>query len=152
MSKASRLLTIILWVILAISAVLVVSLMANISDNPADANMGGWINNNIAWSYILLIVATGSAILFSLFHMLSDLKAAKKGLLSLLVFAIVAILSYTLASDTIPQFIGVDKFIADGSLTPVVAKFVDTGLIATYILLGLSVVAIIWSSVSQVFR
>jgi hypothetical protein len=152
MSKTSRLLTIILWVILAVSAVLIVSMMVNISDNKADPTMGGWINTNITWSYILLVFGTGIALVAGFLHMVSDIGSAKKGLLSLLAFAVVAIISYSLASSEIPQFIGVDKFIADGILTESIAKLVDAGLIATYLLFGIAVLAIVWSSISQVFK
>lgn len=152
MTKTSRLLTIILWVILAVSAVLIVSLMVNISPNNADPIMGGWINTNIVWAYILLAVGAGIAILSGIFQMVTDLKAAKKGLISLAAIVIVAIIAYSLASDTIPQFIGVDKFIADGTLTPSSVKMVDAGLIATYLLFGIAVLSIAWSSVSQIFK
>lgn len=152
MAKTSRLLTIVLWVVLAVSAVLIVSLMVNISDNNADPVMGGWINTNIAWSNVLLAVGAGIAILSGIIQMATDLRAAKKGLISLGAIVVVAIIAYSLASDTIPQFIGVDKFIAEGTLTPNIAKMVDTGLIATYFLFGIAVLSIAWSSVSQIFK
>jgi hypothetical protein len=64
----------------------------------------------------------------------------------------VAVVSYLLASDTIPQFSGVQRFINDGTLTPQVAKMVDTGLYATYILIGLAILSILFSSVSRLFK
>ncbi|HAX96178.1 MAG TPA: hypothetical protein DCY35_06630 [Prolixibacteraceae bacterium] len=149
--KFTKVLTIILWVILAISAVLVVSLMVNIGED-SDPVMNSWINNNIIWTYILLAVGAGIALLAGVFQMVSDIGAAKKGLLSLGFIAVIAIVSYVLASDAIPQFIGVDKFIADGSLTPGIAKMVDAGLIATYLLFGIAVLSVVWSSVSNVFK
>lgn len=152
MTKTSRLLTIILWVILAVSAVLIVSLMANISDNNADPKMGSWINTNIAWTYVLMVVGAGIALLAGLYHMITDLSSAKKSFISLGAIAIVAVVSYSLASNEIPQFFGVEKFVAEGILTPNVAKLVDTGLIATYFLFGAAVLSIVWSSVSQIFK
>lgn len=152
MTKLSRLLTILMWVLISVSAVLVVSMMVNISENKADPVMGGWINTNLVWSYILLAASTGIALLAGILHMVSDIGAAKKGLISLAAFAVLAIVAYSLASDTIPQFIGVDRFIANGTLTPNIAKLVDTGLIATYLLFGLAIVSVVWSSVSQVFK
>ena len=149
--KFTKVLTIILWAILAISAVLVVSLMVNIGED-SDPVMNSWINNNIIWTYILLAVGAGIALLAGVFQMVSDIGAAKKGLLSLGFIAVIAIVSYVLASDAIPQFIGVDKFIADGSLTPGIAKMVDAGLIATYLLFGIAVLSVVWSSVSNVFK
>ncbi len=152
MTKLSRLLTILMWVIIAVSAVLVVSMMVNISENKADPVMGGWINTNLVWAYILLAAGTGIALLAGIFHMISDIGAAKKGLISLAAVAVLAIASYSLASDAMPQFIGVDRFIAEGTLTPNIAKLVDTGLIATYLLFGLAILSIVWSSVSQIFK
>ena len=152
MTKYSKILTIILWVILGISAVLIASLMANISDNSADPVMGGWINSNIVWAYILMVAGAAIALLAGVFQMASDFGSAKKGLLSLAGFAIVAVIAYLLASDAIPQFYGVEKFIASGTLNAQVAKMIDTGLIVTYLLLGIAILSIVWSSVSQIFK
>jgi hypothetical protein len=152
MEKVGKIVTIILWVLLIVSAVLIVSMMVNISENEADPTMGSWINSNLVWSYVLLAIGAGIAILAGLFHMATDMKAAKKGLISLVFLAVVAVVSYLLASDTIPQFAGVQRFINDGTLTPQVAKMVDTGLYATYILIGLAILSILFSSVTRLFK
>jgi hypothetical protein len=152
MNKEGRIVTILLWVLIIVSAVLVVSLMVNISENEADATMGGWINSNLIWAYILMIFGAGIAVLSGIFHMATDLNAAKKGLISLLFLGAVALVSYLLASDQIPQFVGVQRFINDGTLTPQVAKNIDTGLYATYILLGLAVLSIILAPVTRLFK
>lgn len=149
--KFTKVLTIILWVILAISAVLVVSLMVNLGEDN-DPAMNSWINNNIIWTYILLVVGAGIALLAGVFQMISDIGAAKKGLLALAFIAVIAIVSYVLASDAIPQFIGVDKYLSNGSLTPGIAKLVDAGLIATYLLFGIAILSVVWSSISNVLK
>ncbi|NCB07593.1 MAG: hypothetical protein EOM73_05465 [Bacteroidia bacterium] len=152
MSKSGKIVTIILWVLLIISTVLVVSLMVNISDNDADPVMGGWINSNLIWAYILVAFAAGVAVISGLMHMITDKKAAKRGVFTLILFAIVAGISYMFASDSIPQFVGVDKFINDGTLTAQVSKMVDTGLYATYILIGVAILSIAFSSVTRLFK
>lgn len=152
MEKVGKIVTILLWVLLIVSAVLIVSMMVNITDNEADPTMGSWINSNLVWSYILLAIGAGIAVLAGLFHMATDIKAAKKGLISLVFLVAVAVVSYLLASDAIPQFAGVQKFINDGSLTPQVAKMVDAGLYATYILLAIAVLSILFSSVTRLFK
>ncbi len=152
MEKLGKIVTIVLWVLLIVSAVLVVSLMVNISDNEADATMGGWINSNLIWAYILMAVGAGIAVLSGLFHMATDMQAAKKGLISLVFVVAVALVSYLLASDALPQFAGVQKFINDGTLTPQVSKLVETGLFATYILLGIAILSIAASSVTRLFK
>jgi small-conductance mechanosensitive channel len=143
--------TILLWVLLIVSAVLIVSLIVNIGED-TDPTMGSWINSNLVWSYVLLAIGAGIAVLAGLFHMATDMKAAKKGLISLVFLVVVAVVSYLLASDTIPQFAGVQKFINDGTLTNQVAKMVDTGLYATYILLALAILSILFSSVTRLFK
>lgn len=152
MNKAGKIVNIILWVLVIISAVMVVSLIANISENDLDPKMGSWINNNLVWAYILLAFGAGVAVIAGLYHMITDIKAAKAGLIALVFLGVIAGVSYIISSDTIPQFIGVQKFINDGTLTSQVAKMVDTGLHATYILLGLAILSIAYSSVSRLFR
>ena len=152
MGKTGKIVTIILWVLLIVSAVLIVSMMANISENEADPTMGGWINTNLIWAYVLMAVGAGVAIIAGIFHMFTDIKAAKKGLIALVFMGAVVLVSYLLASDEIPQFIGVQKFINDGTLTEQVAKLVDTGLYATYILLALAALSIVFSGVTRLFK
>jgi len=153
MSKTGKIVTIILWVLLIVSAVLIVSMMANIDvENDTDPTMGGWINTNLIWAYILMAVGAGTAVIAGLLHMFTDIKAAKKGLISLVFLGVVALVSYLLASDEIPQFLGVQKFINDGTLTAQVAKLVDAGLYATYILLGLAVLSVMLSGLTRLFK
>lgn len=153
MSKTGKIVTIVLWVLLIISAVLVVSLMVNIDEtNKTDPTMLSWVNSNIIWSYILVAVGAGIAIIAGLLHTISDSKALKGGIISLVFMGVVVLVAYLLASPEIPQFIGVDKFINDGTLNEKVAKLVDTGLYATYILLALSILSIVFTSVTRLFK
>ena len=152
MNKTGKIVTIVLWVLIVISAILVVSLMANVGDDyKTNATLAGWINTNLVWSYILIIIGAGVAIIAGLIHMFTDKKAAKNGLIALAFLGTVALLSYLLASDAMPQFVGVDKFISEG-LTGQTVKLVDTGLYATYILFGLAILSIAFSSVSKMFK
>ena len=64
----------------------------------------------------------------------------------------VALVSYLLASPEMPQFLGANKFINDGTLTTQVAKMVDTGLYATYILLGIAILSILVTAVTNAFK
>lgn len=153
MGKIGKIVTIILWALLIISAILIVSLMVNINEEvKTDPAMLSWVNSNLIWAYILVAVGAGVAILSSLMHMFTDKKAAKGGILSIVFLGVVALVSYLLASPEIPQFVGVDKFIADGTLNEKVAKLVDTGLYATYILLGIAILSVASSSVMRLFR
>jgi len=143
MEKIGKIITFILWALIIVSAVLIISLVANINDvNKQDPAMLSWINANLVWVYILGIIGAGIAIFFGLFHTFTNKQAAKSGLISLVFMGVVALVAYLLASPEIPQFIGIDKFIADG-LTSSTVKLVDTGLHATYILFAIAVISIV---------
>ncbi|RKD86116.1 hypothetical protein [Mangrovibacterium diazotrophicum] len=150
--KLEKVLSILMYVLLAVSAILIVSMMMNLSDDKADATMGTWINTNLSWSYILLGASTIIALVFALIHTFSDKAAAKKGLTALVFAGVVLVLAYVLASDAIPQFYGVDKFVADGSLTNTVSKWIGTTLYATYILLFLTIIAIAVAPLTRLLK
>ncbi len=153
MGKISKIVTIVLWALLIVSAILIVSLVVNINPEvDTDPAMLRWVNSNLIWAYILVAIGAGVAIISSLLHMFTDKKAAKNGIISIVFLGAVALIAYLIASPEIPQFIGVDKFIADGTLNQSVARMVDTGLYATYILLGLAVLAVASSGVIRLFR
>jgi hypothetical protein len=142
MDKLGKRVTIVLWALIIVSAVLIVSLLANLSESDTDPTQLSWINYNLIWVYILGIIGAGIAVFFGLYHTVTSKQAAKSGLISLAFMGIVAVVAYVLASPDIPQFIGIDKFIADG-LTQSTIKLVDAGLIATYILFGIAVISIV---------
>jgi hypothetical protein len=150
MGKIGKIVTIILWVLIVVSAVLVISLIANIGED-TDAVMGGWIDTNLVWAYILIAFGAGAAVLAGLFHTITNKKALKGGIISLVFMGAIALISYLLASPEIPRFPGVDKFIQEG-LTEGVSKMVDTGLIATYILLAIAILSIVVTPVVLLFK
>ena len=153
MDKTGKIVTIVLWVLLIVSSVLIISLMVNINEEvDTDPAMLSWVNSNLIWAYILVAFGAGVAILAGLYQTVTDKKAAKGGIISLVFMGVVALLSFLLASPEIPQFIGVDKFLNDGTLTASIAKMVDAGLYATYILLGIAILSIAMSSVMRLFR
>lgn len=153
MGKTGKIITIILWALLIVSAILIVSLMVNINEEiETDPAMLSWVNTNVIWAYILITVGAGIAILSGVWNMFTDKKAAKNGIVSIVFLGAVGLIAYLVASPEIPQFIGVDKFLADNTLNEGVAKMVDTGLYATYILLGLAVLAVLSSSVMRFIK
>lgn len=151
MEKIGKIITIILWALIAVSAILVISLMANISENDLDPAMLSWINVNLIWVYILGILGGSLAVIFGLVHSFSNAQSAKKGILSLGFLVGVVLIAYIVASPAIPKFIGVDKFIADG-LNGSTMKLVDTGLITLYIMLGIAILTFIIGPIIRVVR
>jgi hypothetical protein len=152
MNKTGKIVTIFLWVLLVVSAILIVSLIANINaEVDADPAMNRWVDINLIWAYILVALCAAVAIIAGLFHTVTDKKAAKGGIVSLVFLGAVALIAYVIASPEIPQFIGVNKFIEEG-LTEGIVKLIDTALFATYILLGIAILAIVASPLTRLFK
>jgi hypothetical protein len=152
MNKTDKYVTIFMWVLILITAFLSISFIANISDNKNDPTMNSWLSGNLVWAYILLALSVVILIVFAIYEMVTDVRVAKKGAIALALVGGVVLISYLLASDKMPTFLGVNKFIDDGTLTSSVMKWIDTGLIATYLVLGTSIVSIIYASVSRFLK
>jgi len=150
--KFAKVTTIMLWVFLGITIFLVISLLSNLNENVSDPGMDTWINANLYWAYVLFGASIASALVLESLYLMSDKKAAKSALIAILFLGVVVGLSYMISDGSIPKFYGVEKFIEDGTVTTNVSKWIGTGLIATYILAALSVIGIIWSSISRIFK
>ena len=150
--KFAKITTIMLWVFLGITVFLVISLLTNLNENVSDPGMDTWVNANLFWAYILFGISIGAALILEFINTITDKKATKSALIAFAFLGSVVLISYFLSDSSIPEFYGVEKFIETGSLTPNVSKWIGTGLIATYILSGLAIIGIIWSSISSIFR
>lgn len=144
--------TIVLWVILAISFFLIVSLLANLDPNVSDPDMSKWISANLSWSYILLGIAIVAALVMEFMVTLSDKKAARNSLIGIGLLGAVILVSYLMSDTKMPEFFGAEKFVENGTVTPTILLWIGTGLIASYILFGISVITILWSAVSNFFK
>lgn len=153
MKKVQKLSSAILWVLMIVSVALFVVLVTSIDDekNPG-AQAVQMITVNMNWAMVMFAIAAVVVLFFAIAQTVTD---KTKLLQALLVFGILgAILgvAYVLASGEIPTFFGVDKFVADGTLTPSVSKWVGTGLYAAYILFGASFLSIAGFSVANMFK
>lgn len=150
--KFAKITTIMLWVILGISLFLIISLLANLDPNESDPGMITWVNANLFWSYALLGFCLIAAVVLEFVNTISDKQATKSALIGIGLLGGVILVSYLLSDSEIPRFYGVEKFVADGTLTPSVSHWIGTGLIATYILSAISIVGIVYSSISSLFK
>lgn len=150
--KFAKVTTIVLWVILAISFFLIISLLANLNPNVSDPDMLKWLGANLYWSYVLLAIATVAALILEFVNTLADKKAAKNSLIGIGLLGAVILVSYLLSDTEMPKFFGAEKFIENGTVTPTILLWIGTGLIASYILFAISVITIFWSAVSNFFK
>jgi cation transport ATPase len=150
--KFTKITNIMLWVILAVSLFLVISMLSSLSPNEDDASMNTWLTANLYWAYFLLGLSVVAALSLEFVNTISDKKAAKSALVGLGALGAVVLISYLFSDNEIPTFYGAQKFVEDGTLTPSVSLWIGTGLIATYILSALAIGAIVWSSISRIFK
>lgn len=103
----------------------------------------------IGWSYILVIITLLIALGFSLVQMFENTKALIRGLIVLVGVAILVGIAYMLGSDTPIHITGYEG--TDNS-DPKVLKMIDMGLISTYFVLGMILIAILYSEISKYFK
>lgn len=99
----------------------------------------------IHWAKILFVVSAGLSILFPIIQLVVNPKGALKGLVGLVVLALVVLFSYSLSDGTLldlPGYTGIDN-------NPGTLQFADTVLYTMYALGIGTVVAIV---VTEVFR
>jgi Zn-dependent protease with chaperone function len=149
--KFAKVTTIMLWVIFGISIFLIISLLSNLGEG-SESGLNSWLSANLTWSYILLGIAAGAAVVLEFLNTISDKEATKSALIAIGFLGGVILISYLFSDSDIPKFYGAEKFVEDGTITPSVMLWTGTGLIATYILSALSIIAIVWSSVSRIFK
>ncbi len=142
----SKVLRIVLIILLAVSAVLGILFYAggeDISGQPI------YTNTFIVWAYILAGIAVVFAIVFPIFQMIKNPKAAVKGLLGLVVVAVIVFVAYAVSSGeklgiTNPELMQYD---VRGTL-----KYAGTLLNSVYFLAGLAILSMIYAEVSKMFK
>lgn len=143
----------VLWGLSVISVLLFVLLFTSIeSETNIGAAADKWLSLNINWAMFLTVIAGLIAFGFAVAQTIVDKKKTISSLLVLAAFAVVIIISYAVSSNEIPQFFGVEKFVADGTLTPSISKWIGTGLVVTYILFAGAALSIVYFSVANMFK
>ncbi len=102
----------------------------------------------ILWALILLGLTAFLAILFPIINIVLNPKNAVKALLGLITIGVVFLIGY-LGSDTTP----IESAVSNPDFSdPAVLRFADTGIIATYILLGVAILSLIFTGVRSLIK
>ncbi len=134
----SKIISILSYVLLGLSALFFLLFWFDVID----------VNIFIIWSYILFGIAAVSAIAFPLISLILNPKKAVRSLISVGVIGVLALISYLIASDSIPHFLGAQKF----DISATTSRLVGTGLWAMYILGIIAVLSILYTEVSKIFK
>jgi hypothetical protein len=148
-TKIIKYLNIGLGIMLGISVILILNLLTNMDD---PTKLASSLDGNFYWCYLLLGIGTVSILIYSLVQTFSSIEDAKKSLLPVGGLLVVFLFAYIMSSSEMPQFYGAQKLIEDGTLTPKVSKYVDTGLYSVYILSIVSVISLIYSSLARFWK
>ncbi|PTX63929.1 hypothetical protein C8N46_101538 [Kordia periserrulae] len=128
MKTLKLILTILIAVIALIGLILYIMIL---TDNSTG-------NGMIIAGEVLVIVTSAIALFFGIKNLATNPQALKKTLISLAVFAIIAILSYVAASDVIPKNLGDDI-----QVTATESKYVGTGIYMFYFLAAIAILSMI---------
>jgi len=102
----------------------------------------------LLWAGILAGVTALLSLAFPIINIVTNPKAIKSTLITLVGVAILIFVAWMLASDAVldlPQYEGKDN-------VPKILKLAGTGLYTTYILAGLAVLAILYSEIAKYFK
>ena len=129
-------LSIIRYVFLAISVLTVLLFFVGVSD----------VDLMLNWAYILLGLTIAVSILFPAANLAKNPQGAIRSLVGLAIVVVVLGISYAMASDAV-IVTPVNTFD-----DPMALKLSDMGLFATYIALGVAILASIIGEVSNIFK
>jgi FtsH-binding integral membrane protein len=134
----SKILKVLTWLMMGVSVVLTVLFYSdNITEGPF-----------LVWAYILFAIAALFALAFPVYFFISNPKKAIKALLGIGAMAIVLLIGYLL-SDATPIVAAQNN---PDFTDPKVLVWTDTGLIATYILFGVSFLLLLYTGARSAFR
>lgn len=142
----NKVLRIILFVLLAVSAILGILFYAggeDVSGQPV------YTNTFLIWAFILACIAVAFTIILPVIQMILNPKAAVKSLLGVLGIAVVIFIAFAISSGeklgiTNPELMQYD---VRGTL-----KYAGTLINSVYLLAGLAILSMIFSEVSKLFK
>lgn len=134
---ASKILRIFLGVLLAISALLAILFFVDVITD----------DYLIYWGYFLVILTAAITIIFPIVFLILNPRNSIKIFIALGLMVIIAIISYSLSEVNWTEF-QLEKL----KTTATTVKYVGAGLIFTYILASLTVLSIIYASISKIFK
>lgn len=102
----------------------------------------------IDWAYILFAIAALSALIFPVVNLFRNPKNVTKSLVGLLAVALIFVIGYVLADAT-----PIPSPTQNPDLSnPTVLIISDTGLIATYLLFGISLLLLFYTGIRSAFH
>ncbi len=149
MSEATikKILRIALWVLMGVSVIFAAVFVAQIYDTNNREILMNATEPILVWTYVLLAIAAVAAIIFPLIQVVRNPRNALKLLVSVGALGLVILISYLLASGD-PIKVATANSNPDFSNRTVLLT-TDTGIIATYIMLGIAILLLAYTGVKS---
>ena len=149
MSEATikKSLRIALWVLMGVSVIFAAVFVAQIYDTNNREILMNATEPILVWTYVLLAIAAVAAIIFPLIQVVRNPRNALKLLVSVGALGLVILISYLLASGD-PIKVATANSNPDFSNRTVLLT-TDTGIIATYIMLGIAILLLAYTGVKS---
>lgn len=129
------------WLLMGVS--IIITILFFLSNQDIDS-----VEPFIDWAYILFAIAAVSALIFPVVNMVRNPKNVTKSLVGLLALAVIFVIGYVLADAT-----PIPSPTQNPDLSnPTVLVISDTGLIATYLLFGISMLLLLYTGIRSAFH
>lgn len=128
------------WILLGISAILLVVFFLL----PHNTTSDPMVDTYIIWAYVLVAIA----LLLVLCFLLLDVSKSKKSLITFLALIVGAVVLVAACWLLAPG----GEVATNAPYTPKVSKFSDAALYVTYAMVAASIIAIIWSAISNAIK
>jgi len=148
MTKLTKILNIVLYVLLAITLVFAGMFYFGGEEVGAALTTPIYTDSYLNWGKLLVVVAVGVTVIFEVLHLIFNARNAVRTFISIGVLLVVALIGYGMADGTPMEIIGYNG----PDNVPSILRMAGTILYGTYILLGGVVVAILYSELSRMFK
>ncbi len=141
--KLSTVLTIVAAVIIAIGLVLSVMIMAG--DDYYDPDYQSLVLNTLNFTNVLLGIAAVIALGFGIFYFFTNIKKNIPLLIGVIVFGVLVVVCYSLASDALqPSY--------EDDITAAASQWSGAGLMVMYVLVAVALLAAVVGEISRIFK
>lgn len=148
MTKLSKILNIVLYLLLAITMVFA-GLFFFGGEVPGETYQTPvYTESFLNWGKLLIYITAGVSLLFEGFHLIMNPRNAVRSLISMALLGVIVLVAYGLSDDTPLQLIGYTG--ADN--VPSMLTMAGTMLYGTYLLFGIVIAAILYTELSRLFK
>lgn len=148
MKKITKIASVAMYILLFFAVLFTVMTLAG---GTVDGDTNGtpvYLETALNYTYFMIVIGLGLAIIFEIYHVVTNPANAKRSLISLGILAVVIGISYLMSDGTPMKIVGYEG--ADN--VPSMLVLTDVGLYMFYILFVITLGAILYGEVSKFFK